>query len=141
MGTIVFSMLNTQATLDGQKVSGFMDGDDVVMVTPRSDVGTVLIGADGSGLFSQTSDKSADIVLKFKHNSPTHRQLIEKWKAQQAGRLVPFTFDVVNSEANIGGTGSNTFVTKAPEEGIGTNASVREWTLTCFEWTPLTPDR
>lgn len=131
-----YSMLNVAATLDGRRVIGLMDGDDAIVTSPGVDVGTMLVGADGSWLFSQTADKSATIVLKLKPNSPTHRQLLEKWAAQRAGRLVGFPFDIIDSASNEGGNGVDCFIQKAPEDAKGTNATVREWTLVTGDWTP-----
>lgn len=140
MANLVHSMLNIVATLDGRRVIGLMDGDNAIQITPGADVGTVLIGADGTGLFSQSADKSATIVLRLKPNSPTHRQLTEKWKAQRAGRVVGFPFDKIDMASNEGGTGVNCFVSKAPEDVSGDKATVREWTLGCLDWTPSVPD-
>ena len=140
MATIAYSMLNVQATLDGRKVIGFMDGDNAVQVAQGSDVGTMLIGADGTPLFSQTADRSAMITLRLKHNSPTHRQLMEKWKAQRAGRLMGFPFDVIDTGSNEGGNGTDCFIQKAPDDTKGTNATVREWVVVTGNWTPLIPD-
>ena len=82
--TSAYSMLNVTVTLDGLAVRGLFDGDDAITVTQGADVGTMLVGADGSSLFSQTADRSAQISIKLQHTSPTHRQLIQRWKQQRA---------------------------------------------------------
>lgn len=137
---IAYSMLNVTATLDGRRVIGLMDGDNAIEISPGADVGTMLIGADGTGLFSQSADRSATIVLRLKPNSPTHRQLVEKWKAQQAGVLRGFGFDVIDAGSNGGGNGTDCFIQAAPAESLGTNATVREWTLVTATWTPFVPN-
>ncbi|UQS95085.1 tube protein [Pseudanabaena phage Pam3] len=139
MAMKAYSMLNVTATLDGRRVIGLMDGDDAITTSPGVDVGTMLVGADGSWLFSQTADKSATVVIKLKPNSPTHRQLTEKWMAQRAGRLVGFPFDFIDSASNEGGTGAEFFIQKAPDDSKGNNAVVREWTIVTGEWTPTIP--
>lgn len=138
--TIAYSMLNVTATLDGRRVIGLMDGDNAIQVSPGADVGTMLIGADGTPLFSQSADRSATITLRLKHNSPTHRQLVEKWRAQRSGRLIGFPFDVIDSGSNEGGTGTDCFITQAPDDTKGTNATVREWVIVTGNWTPNVPD-
>lgn len=136
MSTIAYSMLNVSATLDGRRVIGLFDGDNAIEVEPGADVGQMLIGADGSPLFSQSADKSAKITLRVKHNSPTHRQLLEKWRAQRAGLIRGFTFDVIDSLSNEGGVASDVFIRTAPTEQKGTNATVREWGLVAGTWEP-----
>lgn len=138
--TIAYSMLNVQATLDGRTVLGLMDGDNAIQVTPGADVGNMLVGADGSYLFSQTADRSATITLRLKPNSPTHRLLIQKWKAQRAGRIKGFVFDVIDNGGNEGGTGNDCFIQKAADDVKGTNATVREWVLVSGDWTPEIPN-
>lgn len=140
MATIAYSMLNVTATLDGRRVIGLMDGDNAIQVSPGADVGTMLIGADGTPLFSQSADKSAMITLRLKPNSPTHRQLTEKWKAQRGGVLRGFPFDVIDAGNNEGGNGTDCFVVTAPDDTKGTNATVREWVIVSGNWTPNTPD-
>lgn len=135
-----YSMLNVVATLDGRRVVGLMDGDNAIQVAPGADVGSLLVGADGTGLFSQSADKSAMITLRLKPNSPTHKQLTDKWKAQRGGRLKAFPFDLVDGGSNEGGTAPECYVQKAPEQTMGTNATVREWVLVTPNWKPSTPD-
>ncbi|QHJ76971.1 MAG: hypothetical protein [Caudoviricetes sp.] len=140
MPVIAYSMLNVQATLDGQKVTGLGDGDNAIEVAWGSDVGTPLVGADGTYLFSQSADQSATITIRVKPNSPTHRQLTQKLAAQRAGRLTGFTFDVVDSGMNEGGTAVDCFIKTAPTDQKGTNAVVREWGIWSGNWTPLIPN-
>ena len=138
--TSAFSMLNVAATLDGRRVIGLFDGDNAVQVTQGADVGTLMVGADGSSLFSQTADRSAQITIRLQHTSPTHRQLIEKWRAQRAGRLVGFPFDVIDSGSNEGGSADKCYIMRAPDDTKGNNATVREWVIVTGDWNPTVPD-
>lgn len=131
-----YSMLNVTATLDGRRIIGLADGDDAIVVSPGVDMGTLLVGADGTWLFSQTADESATIVIKVKPNSPTHKQLTEKALAQKAGRIVGFPFDLVDGANNEGGNAPECYVQKLPDDSKGTNAVAREWTLVTGKWTP-----
>lgn len=138
--TTAYSMLNVTATLDGRTVLGLFDGDNALQVSQGVDVGTMLVGADGSSLFSQTADRSAQITLRLQHTSPTHRQLVQKWKAQRAGRLVGFPFDFIDSMSNEGGSADKCYVMRAPDDSKGNNATVREWVIVTGDWTPSVPD-
>lgn len=140
MTVTAYSMLNVTATLDGRLVVGFMDGDNAIQVDQGADVGTMLVGADGTGLFSQSANRSAAITLRLKPNSPTHRQLTEKWKAQRAGTLRAFPFDFIDRGSNGGGNAPQCYIQKAPVESLGNNAVVREWVIVTAEYTPTVPD-
>lgn len=129
-----YSMLNEVAVLDGLRIIGFWDGDDAVSITPGADVGTGLIGADGSGIFSQSADKSADINIKLQHTSEAHRRLLEKLSAQQQGRLDGFPFSIKELKSGKGGQTDKCFIKQQPTEQAGNTASVMEWVLWAQNW-------
>ena len=138
--TTSYSALNLVATLDGLSVIGLFDGDNAIQVDQNVDVGTGLVGVQGDSIFSQTADRSATVTLRLMHTSPTHRQLIQKWKAQRAGRLTPFPFDHLDTGSNEGGAGDEFYVMRAPSDTKGQNATVREWVLWCGDYTPNVPN-
>lgn len=143
MGTsTAYAMVNVSATLDGRQVLGLWDGDDAIVVTHGADIGTMLIGADGSALFSQSSDRSAQISIKLQHTSPMHRNLTEKLKRQRALGSVQaaFPFSLIDNQSNEGGSADRCFIMQAPGDSKGTNATVREWVLVTGEWTPEIPN-
>lgn len=129
-----YSMLAVSVTVDGRAVVGFWDGDDAVEIAEGADVGTGVIGADGSGIFSQMADKSATITLRLMHTSATHRQLTQRLAAQRAGILKGFPVSVVDRNSNEGGSTDQAFVQQAPSDVKGKNAGVREWVLWSSDW-------
>lgn len=135
-----YSFINVQATLDGLKVLSPWDGDDALVVEQGADVGTGLVGVDGSSIFSQSADKSARITIRLQHTSSTHRQLTQKWKQQRAGRLLGFPFDFIDKDSGEGGTADRCFIFQAPADSKGKNAVVRAWVLWTGEYEPLVPN-
>lgn len=135
--TTAYSMINVVAVVDGLPVLGLFDGDNAIQVSQGSDAGTMLVGADGSSLFSQSSDRSAQITIRLQHTSPTHRQMIEKWKAQRAGRIVGFPFSVIDGLSLEGGNADKCFIMKPSDDTKGKNASVREWIIVTGDWEPV----
>lgn len=129
MSSSAYSMLNVVATLDGRRVIGHADGDNALQVSPGADAGTMMVGADGTTLFSGSADQSATITVRLKANSPTHRQLTQKYKAQKGGRIVAFPFDFIERMIGEGGSAAECFIQKAPDLSLGTAATVREWVL------------
>lgn len=135
-----YSALNVAATVDGLAVVGLWDGDDAIVVERGADVGTGIIGADGSGIFSQTADRSARITIRVMDTSPTHAQLSRKLEQQSAGRLIPFPFDLIDKGSHEGGTADRCFIQQAPGPQKGKNATVRTWVLWTSEWKPTIPN-
>lgn len=132
-----YSMLGVSVVLDGLRVVGLYDGDDAVKIEPRGQEGDWMIGADGSGLFSQTADQSALLTLKLQHTSPTNRQLLEKAALQRSGVLIPFPVTVVDINGGEGSHAGNCLIINLPSQDYGENASVREWQLATPSWNSL----
>lgn len=124
-----YTAINFAGSIDGVAVTGLFDGDNAVQVDQNADAGTGLVGVQGDSIFSQTADRSASVTMRLMHTSPTHRQLMQKWHAQQAGVLRPFACDQLDTASNEGGSGDEFYVMRAPSDTKGTNATVREWVL------------
>jgi len=141
MATSAYSFKNVQATLDGQTVIGFFDQGEVISVARNADKGSMLIGADGSSLFSVSTDEAARITIRLKHTSPTHRMLIEKLKRQQArgGSARGFPLDIIDTSSGEGGNAEQCFIQSAPAASNGNEATVREWVLVTGKWADLVP--
>lgn len=136
-----YSIKNVAATLDGQRVVGLWDGDDAVVITPLTDVGTMLVGADGSSIFSQSANNGATITLRLQHTSPTHRNLMQKLQRQRADgvRVSGFPFVLIDVDSNEGGSTDQCFIQTAPNDEKGVNAAAREWVLVTGDWKPEIP--
>lgn len=140
--TSAYSMINVSATLDRRDVKGLWDGDDAIVVTQGSDVGTGMVGADGSSIFSISADQSAQISIKLQHTSPTHRFLSQKLKQHRArgANAQAFSFSIKDKVSGEGGTADKCYIMTAPEDSKGVNATVREWVLWTGDWNPEIPN-
>jgi len=136
-----YSMKNVSATLDGQRVVGLWDGDDAIVVAPLTEVGTMLVGADGSSIFSQSANNGATITVRLQHTSPTHRNLMQKLQRQRADgvRISGFPFVVIDVDSGEGGSTDQCFIQTAPNDEKGVNAAAREWVLVTGDWKPEIP--
>lgn len=136
-----YSMKNVSATLDGQRVVGLWDGDDAIVIAPLSEVGTMLVGADGSSIFSQSANNGATITVRLQHTSPTHRNLMQKLQRQRADgvKVTGFPFVVIDVDSNEGGSTDQCFIQTAPNDEKGVNAAAREWVLVTGDWKPEIP--
>lgn len=138
-----YSFTNIAATVDGQQVQGLWDGDDVLTVAPGAETaGTGTIGADGSGIFSVSADRSAKITIKLMHTSPTHRLLTQKFKRQQAlgSAAAGFPFSVIDASSGEGGSADRCFVLNSPTDSKNKTATVRQWVLWTADWNAEVPN-
>lgn len=137
-----YSAKNVAVVVDGQQVLGLWDGDDAVIVEHLADTGTMLVGADGSSIFSQSANQGATITVKVQHTSATHRLLHQKWARQKANgvRVTGFSFTLNDVDSNEGGAADDCYIQTAPNDQKGTEASVREWKLVTGNWRPNVPN-
>lgn len=137
--TTAYSFDEVAVTLAGTEVYGFFEGDDAVTVEENADIGAMLVGADGSSIFSQSADRAAQITVKLQHTSPTHRYLTQLLSRQRGGALAGVAVSVRDSRSNEGGACEAAFIMQATSDQKGTNATVREWVLVTGDWQRTIP--
>ncbi|MBG6211678.1 hypothetical protein IWQ49_006369 [Labrenzia sp. EL_126] len=140
--TSAYGFVNTANSVDGQVIQGLWDGDDAIQIAPLADKGQMVIGADGSGLFSVSANKGAMITLRLMHTSPTHRLLMQKLKRQQAlaSPVTAFPVTAYDTSSGEGGTADKCFIQTAPTDTKGANATSREWVLVTGEFVAEVPN-
>lgn len=136
-----YSQKNVVAVIDGLRVVGFWDGDDVVQIEPVEDAGELMVGADGSSLYSLFADESVTIRLQLQHTSSSHTLLSQRLAEMRADspRMDGFPFSVKDIRSNEGGSTEQAFILTPPTDGKGKRASMREWVLVAGVWKPEIP--
>jgi len=99
-----YSAQNVTVTFLGKVISGFADGDDAIMVERNKPTMTQLIGMQGDGVYTQTSDKSGVVTLKLLQGCEENTFLSTKIQASEAG-------GVLSGELIITETGNDAKVT------------------------------
>ena len=125
----IHSMEVAGAVIDGVPVVGLWDGDNPIEFAPSSDEGAHLIGADGSSVWSQFSDKSSTFTVRVQPASPTHLQLTQKANRQESGIPRSFSVTFFNLGGAEVGVATNCFIQKRPSVQLGKNATAREWVI------------
>lgn len=135
-----YSQKNVIVTIDGQRVQGFWDGDDAFSAEPVGDVGTLLTGADGVGLFSQRAGRPHTLTLRVQHTSATHKLLQQKWRRQQSGSVRSFPVTSMDVGSGEGGVAAECYIQSAPSDQKGVAATARVWVLVTPDWEPSVPN-
>lgn len=126
---------NVVASINGVLMSGFWEGDDVVIIEPNAPLSNSISGAGGEVLTSISTDKRAKITLKLQPTSPAHDYLISLLIQYEAGNPQLFSFacnDIGNGE---GGSAPECVLMDRPVQAFGAQASAREWTFVAGHWT------
>ncbi|MEP9376205.1 phage protein [Aquabacter sp. CN5-332] len=131
----VYSFQNVVLTIDGREVTGVWEGDDAIQVERHADLGTPVVGADGSPILSITADQSATLTLKLQPTSAWNRYLSQKVKKMRAGAVVDvMTIGLRDTGTGEGGGCSSAVIMKEPPLSLGTSATEREWAIYCGCW-------
>jgi len=133
--TGLYSFSKSAFTVDGIKVTGFSEGDDVIMIEPTTELTKQMVGADGSSVVSVTADYSVMITIKLMYTSPFNQYLHAKAKllrslASQAIFPVGFV-DMGNGET---GGCTSASVAVLPTISRGGTAPEMEWKIFCPCW-------
>lgn len=131
-----YSFKNVVATLAGQRVTGFWEGDNAVEIAPVEDAGQLMTGADGDSLYSVFAGNPTTITLRLQHTSQAHQLLLQKLAEIKADtpRMDGFSLSVKDIRSNDGGSSNRCFIQGKPTAGFGKAAAMREWTLVCGDW-------
>lgn len=122
-------------TIDGREVNGFWEGDDAITVERNADLGSAIVGADGSPLMSITADQSAVLTLKLQASSPWNRYLSQKVKRMRGGGNIDvMTIGLRDTSTGEGGGCSSAVIMREPPLSLGVTATEREWAIYCGCW-------
>jgi hypothetical protein len=75
----VYSFSNVSVIYNGIQIEGFYQGDDLVRIATNNPLVTTQVGADGSGTFNVSGDRSGTITLKLLSSSPSNDLLAADW--------------------------------------------------------------
>lgn len=129
-----FSYENVSVTIDGQRLTGFWEGDDAVVISRNKASGTPIVGVDGSAVVSRPVDTSRNLVFKVMPNSTAHRILTNKQRSIENNLIQTFTISVTDVGNGEGGQSVQATIIGQPDMSLGENASEREWTIFAHEW-------
>ena len=134
--TLPYDPNKVTVTVDGRVIVGLAEGD-AIMVAPNTDSGQIMVGMQGSAVFSRSADRSATITLRLQHNSASHRFLVAKHKARSDRSFAIVIRDTVSGE---GGVGAACWFLDQPDQTFGAAATTREWRFAAEAWVPSVPE-
>lgn len=128
-----YSFSRVSVAVAGIPVEGWMDGDDVIKVTRGAEALSVLVGADGKAIASQSLNQSAIVEFKLKPTSTSNAQLAAlELTYRHALRAVPFTFGLLDLQNGSAHFAQEAVILSPPNEiTYGESATPRLWRLFC----------
>lgn len=115
--------------LAGVPITGFMSGDDVILVKRRTDVATPVVGADGNATVAVNADKSYDITFKLLQSSISNAVIQGILTTSDSVALVSVPIQIQNLGGTDGCSALNAILTKQADLQFGAGVNGREWTF------------
>jgi hypothetical protein len=117
--------------IPSHEVTGFADGDDVIMLTRRNDGVTDKVGADGKMSIAISADRSGEITLKLMQTSPSNKVLNAIHNLQQGGPntfspIQVFAQDLSRQDMGVGQFG---YLKKLPDISRGKEINPHDWVI------------
>ena len=122
-----YSAQNVTVSFLGKVLSGFSDGDDAIMVERNKPTMSQVIGIQGDGVYSQTSDKSGVITLKLLQGCEENAFLSTKIQASEAGGIISGELIITESGNDAKVTARKCIIEGMPKFQRGEGHTAVEW--------------
>lgn len=119
-----FNFKEVTSSINGVLCEGFAEGDDVIDVTPNSELSALTVGADGEAAVSALNDESAEIKMKFLQTSKMNDVL-----SALAASRARFPFVLKDNNGTSIAVAETCWVKKKPNLTMGSKQNSREWLL------------
>ena len=124
-----FSFNNVIMLVQGQEMTGWPEGEDVIICERLEDSASHIIGVDGKMTLSISNDRSGSITFKLMQNSGSNLLLTGLITAQENGAFIPVFIQIKNTEGGELISATQGYITKPANMGFGQNANEVEWII------------
>jgi len=124
-----YSFKNVVMLVQGQEITGWPDGDDVIRTERVEDSASHLVGVDGTMTVNISADRSGRIVFRLMQNSESNALLTGLITAQENGAFVPVFVQILNTEGGELISGTRGYLTRPADMQFGQNLQAVEWTI------------
>lgn len=117
--------------IGGVPITDYFEGDDVIRINRNQQSISTIIGADGSAIASIQTDESAVVELKLKPSSAGNA-LLEGLDRLFRRSLTASPFPMIITDfanGTVWTSSQSVVATQPPEISLGTNATVRTWSI------------
>jgi len=125
-----YSFLDTLLLVNGIEITGFDEGDDVIILDRINDSASHKVGTDGEMSVSISADRSGTVTFRLMQTSDSNAFLSGLISAQENGIFVPIFVQFKDTKGGDLGSGTQGYITKPAPMTRGTAVNAQEWVLT-----------
>lgn len=135
-----YSAKAVSVILGAVRVTGWAK-DSLIDITYNSAFQDLEVGADGTGIRSQSNDNSAKVTLRLLQNSPANKTLTQMLHKDLADNDSIVSLEIKDPSNGTKHTASGCWVMKAPKKSYHGKAIALEWELETDDLSPTySPD-
>jgi len=124
-----FNFNNVILLVQGVEITGWPEGDDVIVCDRRVDTGSDEMGVDGEMVLNISNDRSGTVVFKLKQSSTSNALMTGIISAQENGAFVPVFVQIKNTQGGELISGTQGYILKPASMQFGANHGENEWTV------------
>ena len=124
-----FSFNNVSLLVQGQEMTGWPDGDDVIIAERLFESSEHIIGVDGAMTMFVSNDRSGTISFKLMQNSPSNALLTGMVTAQENNAFIPVFAQCRNTQGGEFISGTQGYIQRPSNMQFGQKLVPVEWIL------------
>lgn len=124
-----YSFSDISLLVQGTEMTGFDEGDDVIVLDRLNDSAAHTVGADGEMTVSLSTDRSGSVVFRLLSSSNSNAFLSGLIATQENGAFVPVFVQMKDNRNTDLGSGTQGYILRPAPMTRGSNVSSQEWTI------------
>lgn len=124
-----FNFNNVIMLVQGSEITGWPEGDDVIICERSEDSGSHSVGVGGEMTFNLSNDRSGTIKFKLKQNSSSNLLMTGLITSQENGAFVPVFVQIKNTEGGELISGTQGYIVRPATMQFGAALGESEWTI------------
>lgn len=124
-----YSFLDITLLVNGAEITGYDEGDDVIILARLSDSASHVISTDGVMTVSLSTDRSGTATFRVNQTSASNALLSTLISTQENGVFVPVFIQMKDHRNNDLGSGTQGYILKPADMTRGAKAQSQEWVI------------
>lgn len=124
-----YSYLNATLLVNGNAITGFDEGDDVITLARVNDSASHKTGMDGDMTVSLSADHTGTCTFRLMQTSISNAYLSARIAEQESGAFTAIFVQFTDIKANDLISGTQGYITKPADVVRGVNANSQEWVI------------
>lgn len=124
-----YSFNNVIMLVQGQEITGWPEGEDVILCERLEDSASHIVGVDGKMTLAISADRSGTITFKLLQSSESNALLTLMITSQENGAFIPVFVQIKNTEGGEFISATQGYITKPAGIGFGQNPNETEWVI------------